>query len=82
MQNDFTNAYNDLLNELEQQLNDLQATTATQSEQIRQLTTVNQSLRMQNEQLQGLIDKLTTQNAKLNNENNRLMSLLQNNKKP
>ena len=32
--------------------------------------------------IKGLIDKLTTQNAKLNSENNRLMSLLQSNKKP
>ncbi|WP_080946029.1 hypothetical protein [Moraxella bovoculi] len=76
------NDYNNLLTELEQQLNELTETNANQNERIQKLTAVNQSLRVQNEQLQGLISRLTAQNSRLNSENNRLMNLLQGNKKP
>ena len=44
MQNDFMNSYNDLLNELEQQLAELVATNNNQSLQIEQLTAVNRNL--------------------------------------
>lgn len=82
VQNSFMNDYNNLLTELEQQLNELTETNANQNERIQKLTAVNQSLRVQNEQLQGLISRLTAQNSRLNSENNRLMNLLQGNKSP
>ena len=49
MQNDFMNAFNSLVTDLEQQLNELQATTTKQSEQIERLTAVNRNLIEQNE---------------------------------
>ena len=44
MQNDFMNSYNDLLNELEQQLAELVATNNNQLQQIERLTAVNRNL--------------------------------------
>lgn len=66
MQNDFMNAFNSLVIDLEQQLNELQATIATKDKQIEQLLKVNQELMTQNEMLNDENNRLVNTNAKQN----------------
>ena len=66
MQNDFMNAFSSLVTGLEQQLNELQATTTKQSELIRRLTAVNRNLIEQNERLNNENRQLANTNAQQN----------------
>ena len=66
MQNDFMNAFSSLVTDLEQQLNELQATTTKQSELIRRLTAVNRNLIEQNERLNNENRQLANTNAQQN----------------
>ena len=91
MQNDLTNAYSDLLDDLETQFNELTTLTLTQAEQIKRLITQNEQLQATVESLanenKGYLlvlqqankesEKLSNENSRLAKENERLTSLLQ-----
>lgn len=76
MQNDFMNAYKELINELEKTLNELMATNSYQSEQIKQLTIVNQELNLRTKKYQELINTLNIENSSLTSMNMKQSELL------
>jgi small-conductance mechanosensitive channel len=67
------NDYNNLLNELEQQLAELVATNNNQLQQIERLTAVNRNLTAQNERLNKENEKLANTNRQQNDSLTKLL---------